>query len=525
MVNECTCYFAGGYAVYECHRRVWSRNTTEEGETMTILLHITPYGPSILDVMPRYIVLEFEDSMDRRNKWSEFISKNIWEGPSLVEGYCYHGAFFSPHHFAELKGMYDKQLQSYDSACKSMCKPRTGRSPNPPSDLLSLKSFLLDGKRPRTRKKNMREYQQLQAGVTKVANELKVMMSSKNNACAAPRGVILYFEGLDCAGKSSTGGLVEQALKKAGYKVTMRQYNRPPTSEQKLRPWMDRFEAPITTAVVAVKSGDDHQDDIARNRLENCADHGHEASVWDRGPAGDFVYNPEFRRLSPSERAEKYREFMAFDRECFEKNVLFLKLLFVTNRDSIAATLGKRLAQKKMARDLRTWLKSSRGGGNEYGEIGFEGLDAIENHIDPTDFVAFNSYEQNLRIFTNFALNTESRANSWVVVNTSDRYAARKQLLSAFRMKLERFKNRKEYLTCFPPRQLSIDGADESQEDTPGINEEEMLERGFSRPLPIQLVIALMGILVLVFYYGEHTKFGKLIRKLFAVNDDQAIDA
>lgn len=57
--------------------------------------------------------------------------------------------------------------------------------------------------------------------------------------------------------------------------------------------------------------------------------------------------------MPQEERIKKYREFMAFDRECFDNNILFLKLLFVTNRDSIAATLGKRLAQKKMAKDLR----------------------------------------------------------------------------------------------------------------------------------------------------------------------------
>ena len=49
----------------------------------------------------------------------------------------------------------------------------------------------------------------------------------------APKGVILYFEGLDCSGKSSTGGLVQAALEQAGYEVGMRQYNRPPTAEQR----------------------------------------------------------------------------------------------------------------------------------------------------------------------------------------------------------------------------------------------------------------------------------------------------
>ena len=74
--------------------------------------------------------------------------------------------------------------------------------------------------------------------------------------------------------------------------------------------------------------------------------------------------------------------------KCRDNDILFLKLLFVTNRDSIAKTLGKRLAQKKMAKDLTTWLKacSSRGGEED---INFEGLEEIAAHIDPTDFIAF----------------------------------------------------------------------------------------------------------------------------------------
>lgn len=75
---------------------------------------------------------------------------------------------------------------------------------------------------------------------------------------------------------------------------------------------------------------------------------------------------------------------MAFDRECRENDILFFKLFFVTNRDSIAKTLGKRLAQKKMARDLTTWLQACRSRG-EVDDVALEGLEEITLHIDPTD--------------------------------------------------------------------------------------------------------------------------------------------
>jgi polyphosphate kinase 2 (PPK2 family) len=508
---------SGGYAVFECHRRVFSRKFREDGEFMTLLLHVTPYGPSILDVMPRYVVLEFEDSVDRRNHWSTFNSDPPWEGPSLVEGYCYNGAFFSPHHFSELKDMYDKQLSTYNDACRAMCKPRSGRILNPPSDLSSLKAFLLEGKRPRTRKKNKREYIQLHSKMLQLSNEIKKLLSNKDGCCA-PSGVILYFEGLDCSGKSSTGGLLEEALRDAGYDVSTRQYNKPPTREQKMRPWMDRFETPGGTFIVTItKNGTENERKEKERLLNRCEDHHHAALVWDRGPAGDFVYNPEYREMEQVERNEKYREFVAFERDCFDKNILFVKVLFVTNRDSIAATLGKRLAQKKMAHDLRTWLSSSRGDVSKQGVMGFEGLDAIEQHIDPTDFLAFNNYQTNLRIFTNFAWNTDTSENPWIVVNTGDRYTARKHLLHAFQVKVDYYqKRKKELLNCSEPRLVDVEGPASTP---PGLDEEAMLQQGLYRPCSIQFMVTLIGITMIVWYYCKNTTFGEFKATLFGDGD------
>lgn len=390
---------SGGYAVYECHRKVHTKDGVAEH---TLLLHVTPYGPSLLDVMPRYIVLELETSQDRRFAWSKSLASWKWNGPSLLEGYCYQGAFFSPHHFAEMKETYDKQLYAYDRACKSLSKVRTGRKPGPPTDLLSLKSFLGDAKFGRKRKQNAREMGELQKLVSQVARRLQSMMKEKSG-CKAPKGVILYFEGLDCSGKSSTGGLIQQAMEQAGFDVEMRQHNRPPTEEQKRQPWMDRFESPDTSGTVTSEAENG-------NKGEKCDGHRHKAIVWDRGPAGDFVYGALVTATN-EEKLARYREFMEFDKECKRKNILFCKLMFVTNRDSIASTLGKRLAQRKMAQDLKMWVKASRGTDDVDGTFAMEGLEAIDLHIDPTDFIAFNMYQKNLHMFANFAINTENPAN------------------------------------------------------------------------------------------------------------------
>ena len=122
-----------------------------------------------------------------------------------------------------------------------------------------------------------------------------------------------------------------------------------------------------------------------------------------------------------------------------DQNILFCKLLFLADRDSIAKTLGKRLAHSQICRDLHKWLDSSVGR-----HIDREGLDEIDQHIDPSDFVAFNSYHKNLHAFTTFARHTDTRAqtkltNPWLVINTSDRHPARVELLTMFSKELERF--------------------------------------------------------------------------------------
>jgi hypothetical protein len=271
----------------------------------------------------------------------------------------------------------------------------------------------------------------------------------------APTQVILYLEGLDCAGKSSTGMLICQALEKCGYSVNVAQHNRPPTPEQKAKPWMDRirFEYPA----------DMYSDDNEAPAYSSL--------VWDRGPAGDFVYG-SFSDLPLNEKLERYEEFRTFDFNCRNEGVLFCKVFFVSDRDSIASTLGKRLAHKKIAGDLHTWLDANSS------EQFREGLAEIELHIDPTDFIAFNKYEENLAKFAEVARNTDYVGHvgeqqdasigygnpvriyvmylcnlclwsgfdltlfslrQWIVVNTSDRHPARLNIMKAFQRQLKRF--------------------------------------------------------------------------------------
>lgn len=256
-----------------CHYR----KKDDQDYRKNISLYITPYGPSILNEMPRYIILS--------RRFCPFSALNVWETSDAnifdaamppeaeIQGYTYSGAYFSSQEWAALKNRYDLELLSYNNACKIMGTPRSHIDSTklqhneiafPPTDLVTLKAFIRTGHTNKKRRKEKKRWKQVQAEVQKLINSLEKYKAKR----LAPNGVILYFDGLDCSGKSSTGGLICDALEKSGYSVSLVQYNRPPTEEEKKRPWMDRFETPC-------------EDDDLKNDT-------YAALVWDRGPAGDF---------------------------------------------------------------------------------------------------------------------------------------------------------------------------------------------------------------------------------------------
>lgn len=419
---------AGGYAVYQM-----------DDDNMIILLHVTPYGPSILGEMPRFILLERRKRfyVNRLASRSDgIILDAATPRQAKVRGFTYSGAFFQMQEWAALKTRHDQELLDYSEACHKLGTkvlprgkryPQETKMPAPPTDLASLKAFIRGGRQNFKQHRDNVRWKQIQVEVKQMAK----LVNKYQKDDKAPRRVILYLEGLDCAGKSSTGMLICQALEECGYSVALAQHNRPPTPEQRAKPWMDRirFEYP---------------DDMYEEG--QCPDYA--SLVWDRGPAGDFVYGT-LDQLPPQEKLKKYNEFRRYDYNCRQEGVLFFKCFFVSARDTIAATLGKRLAHKQIARDLRVWLDANSVSHTR------EGLEEIELHIDPTDFIAFNKYEENLSKFAEFSRNTDTIGrvvgddsskipsdaydNPWLVINTTNRHAARLNMMKAFRRQLERF--------------------------------------------------------------------------------------
>ena len=467
----------GGYTVYK----------KKNGGNL-ITLHVTPYGPSILNEMPMYVVLERQQQ----------------QKDEIVSGYTYSGAFFKMQEWASLTTRFHEELDSYNVACsklgtkgatkqskkkdKGYFKEIYGGFTSPPTDLLSLKEFIRClGHTVKQKRKDHKRNKVLQKEVNALIQQIQSYQKQQQKRfgdgnSVIPKRVILYLEGLDCSGKSSTAGLICNSLEESGYDVNTVQHNRPPTPYQRTQPWMSRcrFEYPNDIYNGENANGENGGENggtgtgtgTSATKLPEYM-----ALVWDRGPVGDFVYG-KLNELSIEDKIEKYKEFNEYDRTCYsDEGILFFKCLFVTDKDSIAATLGKRLAHKHIVRDLRTWLYANSKDGSDSNTID-EGLSEIELHIDPTDFVAFNKYETNLNIFTNVVRQTEKLSlskdgvevgdndeeqqqqlqkehrkdcdyyNPWIVINTSKRHPARIGLLKAFRAQLTRYSVASQTTCC-----------------------------------------------------------------------------
>jgi polyphosphate kinase 2 (PPK2 family) len=125
-------------------------------------------------------------------------------------------------------------------------------------------SVVEGGRQNRKQRRDDNRFEEIDAQVRKMAQIVAKYQKQRK----APTQVILYLEGLDCAGKSSTGMLICQALEMCGYSVSVAQHNRPPTPERKAKPWTDRIRFEYPSDMYS-----DGNDDTAYSSL-----------VWDRGP-------------------------------------------------------------------------------------------------------------------------------------------------------------------------------------------------------------------------------------------------
>mmetsp|Transcript_28893 Transcript_28893/g.48498 ORF Transcript_28893/g.48498 Transcript_28893/m.48498 type:complete len:544 (-) Transcript_28893:13-1644(-) len=173
---------SGGYCVYRYQPPGISKTFSLYG----VLIHVTPYGPSIYDELPRYVVLEHRDVMDTRGTWSHLAAQYLYDEPEILEGYCFKGAYFTKYHFASMRDKYDEVMQAYTQSCKYLCS-RDGMKSHqkqevPPTDLLSLKTFIEYGKPMKKQRKHIRAYKELQHVVDHLAHTIQHKMAAASSS-------------------------------------------------------------------------------------------------------------------------------------------------------------------------------------------------------------------------------------------------------------------------------------------------------------------------------------------------------
>ncbi len=186
---------AGGYALY--------RSTRYEDQGNLVYLHLTPYGPSILNEMPRYVVLERKrvDAISSHHS-KDFFTVARMKTDAVLKGFTYSGAFFTFQEWATLKTRHDAERLRFDTACKYMGQKSNSHGSidrySPPEDLVSLKTFIRTGQVPKKMNKSNKQWAQVMSRLEGLSKKLKLL----ERKGMAPNGVIIYMEGLDCAGES-----------------------------------------------------------------------------------------------------------------------------------------------------------------------------------------------------------------------------------------------------------------------------------------------------------------------------------
>ena len=268
-----------------------------------------------------------------------------------------------------------------------------------PTSMEALKAFSARGM---TKAKKAKEAAQAAEIDAKLA-ELTGLLEALQARGAAPESFVVYVAGPDAAGKSSTGGIVLEALEAAGFS-TRRETFKAPTEAEKKQHWLARYDRgkPAKGEVV----------------------------FWDRGPAGDAVYAPR----EPLEVIRMARDFTKLEKSMRSQGILPVKIELYADQEKQADTLGKRMARQTIARHIEQALTAR-------GELTADKkaqLDDIAGRLDEADFRAIVSYPEVQEKFERFVGLTESVA-PWVMVDATKRHGARLKIIDAFIEQLRDF--------------------------------------------------------------------------------------
>lgn len=310
-----------------------------------------------------------------------------------VEAVAMGPAILPRETFEGIRERYTEEMQRFFEGLKGL--PETA---DLPTSLDALKALGAAGQSAQKQKKEAAEA----AEIAEATAALTASLSALKAAGQAPKGIIVYVEGPDGAGKTSTGAIVMQALEDAGYKPRGEVFKAPTEAERKQH-WLERFERGVP------KKG--------------------EVVFWDRGPSGDAVYG----KPSAAKKAQMGQEFQAFEEKLAEDGVLMFKLELYASQEKQAETFGKRLARQAMAHQIGGAL-TARGGMTEAQR---QDLALIAGKIDADDFRALETYPDVQAGFLSFV--EQSGPKSWNVVDATKRHAARLEIIERFEQALGAF--------------------------------------------------------------------------------------
>ena len=307
-------------------------------------------------------------------------------------GVYFQGTVFKPKQWAAFQERYQTEVARFVRAVKAGDQPL-------PDDLDELKAFLALGMPAAERAEEAAQEAEIAAGLATLSGQLADMRA----AGTAPRGVVVYVAGPDAAGKTSTGGIIMQALEAAGYAGRSDSF-KAPSAEERAQHWLKRFERGIPAEGEVV--------------------------FWDRGPAGDSVYGP-----ADDARAKVMgKELEAFEAELRAQGILLVKVELSADPMKQAATFGKRLARQHIAARLEVAL-AAPGALTDEGQAG---LAEVKGKLDTADFEAFERYEDIQARFLRF-VEASGGVEPWMVIDATRRHAARLDLMAGFGAALDRF--------------------------------------------------------------------------------------
>ncbi len=242
--------------------------------------------------------------------------------------------------------------------------------------------------------------------------ELKAKVRQLKASGSAPKGVLIFVEGIDAASKTSNGMKVKDIFESAGYQGDWLSF-RAPSAEDRARPsWLDRYR--------------DHTP--GENAVFLC----------DRSPLGDYAYHPA---ATPADLARMGSELVSWQDEMEANGILVLKYLFYPGLEASPGpvlarpmyTFGKREARAAIARDLLT-RERAKG----VLEASLKDLESASIGPGYNDLKSFHEGEQVQARFGAIAA-ASAGSHPWVLVRTPERHPGRVQVLSELQHRVDGF--------------------------------------------------------------------------------------